>query len=109
MNEEMKRQMAALRAEYLESARAVVEHLEAEAERLGAGRLTHAEVAGLRQRVHKVRGSGGFYGFPEISAAAANLEDSLILFLQDEQPYDGSRFGELARALAGAIRLARLD
>lgn len=104
MNEAFQRQMAALRAEYLQSARAQVAYLEDVAGRLTAGRLSDAEVAALRQQVHRLRGSGGFYGFAAISAAAAALEDNLLLFLQAEQPYDGPRLGALARELAIAIR-----
>lgn len=64
----------------------------AEVERLAS---SGAEPARLRKLVHDLRGSGGSYGFPAITTAAAALEAALP-----------GAAPELVAALAGAIRAA---
>ncbi len=107
MSEELQRQLAALRAEYLETTKQQIQPLQAAADWLAAGTPPESELYALRQRVHKLRGSGGFYGFAQVSEAAAALEDQLLLVLQGGQEYNGRLLGQCACALAEAIDSAR--
>lgn len=72
----------ALRREYLQSVVERVAFLRSETARLRAGEL--ADLKPLRQEVHKSRGSGGFYGFAQLSKAAAAAEDQLVLTIDGE-------------------------
>jgi chemotaxis protein histidine kinase CheA len=66
---------AALRQEYLANA----EQRLADLERLGTLAATDADArVQLRRLAHNLRGSGGFYGFHQISAAATSLEELLL-------------------------------
>lgn len=61
-----------LRREYLAEADTRIAELRAEVDAIRAG--DPAALASLRTRVHRLAGSGGSYGFPEISGAARELE-----------------------------------
>jgi chemotaxis protein histidine kinase CheA len=66
---------APLRQEYRESAA----QRRADVERLVPLAVSNADARReLRQIAHNLRGSGGFYGFHDISAAAAALEELLL-------------------------------
>lgn len=95
---------AALRLEYLEGARsrlAALRNLSAAAAGDGAA------LAELRKLAHNLRGSGGFYGFADITAAAAQLEDLTLTALAGERAASGE-ITRAAAALAAAIGEARL-
>jgi len=97
-------EFAALREEYLQG---VVER---------SGRLREAVAAlrqggpvdlrQLRQEVHKLRGSGGFYGFKELSAAAARAEDALLMVLDGEQERDDRVLADLVARVVEEIDAA---
>lgn len=57
-----------------------------------------------RKLAHDLRGSGGSYGYPEVSAAAALLEESLRAVAPA-----GARLAAEVRALAEAVARARSD
>lgn len=94
----------ALRREYLEGALERCAHLRNAAEHLRADEPV--DLVALRQEIHKFRGSGGFYGFKDLSAAAAAAEDALILTLDGELERDHSRLGELVGLVADAADAA---
>jgi HPt (histidine-containing phosphotransfer) domain-containing protein len=52
----------------------------------------------LRRAAHKLRGSSGTYGFAELSAAAANIEEALIEAAGAPGPDVQARVGELVKA-----------
>ncbi len=94
----------ALRREYLQGAMARGQHLKEAVADLRAGRevdLTH-----LRQEVHKFRGSGGFYGFKDLSAAAAEAEDHLILVLDGDRPRDDQAIADLVEKVTAKLDAA---
>lgn len=45
----------------------------------------------LRQEIHKFRGSGGFYGFKELSSASGDAEDYLVQVLDGETELQAPR------------------
>lgn len=71
-----------LRREYLQGALDRIAHLKEQAELLRRGALV--DLSELRQEIHKLRGSGGFYGFQELSNASAKAEDTIILIRDEE-------------------------
>lgn len=95
----------ALRREYLESAAERCAHLMHEVERLRAGQPV--DLAKLRQEVHKFRGSGGFYGFQELSAASGRAEDHMIMVIDGKQERDGPAIAALVKAVVAACRSAQ--
>lgn len=102
MESPLPEEFLALRREYLREALEKA----AEVERLARGLEVPGEGGedlrrALRQHAHRLRGSGGLYGFDAISAAAGALEDALA------GGAAGQRVVELAAALAAAIRAAR--
>lgn len=93
-----------LRREYLTNALERCDYLESESARLRSGEAV--DLKALRQEVHKFRGSGGFYGFAALSAAAGQAEDTLILTLDDEIPRNDSQIASLVAAVVAAAREA---
>ncbi|MFZ5814379.1 MAG: Hpt domain-containing protein [Bacillota bacterium] len=83
----------ALRREYLQGAIQRVELLMEQAEALRQG--ASVDLKPLRQEIHKLRGSGGFYGFHELSNAAARAEDTIILILDGELERDDQQVAAL--------------
>ena len=57
--------------------------------------------SGIRRKVHSIRGSGGAYGFPDISLRAGEAEDA---FLAGE---GNDELAERLEVLEGAVRQAR--
>lgn len=82
----------ALRREYLESCQERCNFLRGEAELLRSG--AEVDLKRLRQEIHKFRGSGGFYGFKDLSAASGDAEDYLV------QVFDGETDLHLPRLMA---------
>lgn len=84
---------AALREEYLQG---VVERSGRLREAVAALRQgSPVDLKQLRQEVHKLRGSGGFYGFKGLSAAAARAEDALLMVIDGEQDRDDAALADL--------------
>jgi diguanylate cyclase (GGDEF)-like protein len=59
---------------YIEALHARIDALEAAKKALGSGELEAED--SIRRLAHTIRGSGTTYGFPEITAAAAKVEDA---------------------------------
>jgi len=94
----------ALRREYIQSARQKCRDLEEAAASLRRG--DPVDLKALRQLVHKLRGSGGFYGFQALSAAAGKAEDQLILVLDGECPRDDQALAGLVEQVAAELKAA---
>ncbi len=94
----------ALRREYLQGALERCSHLQSEADRLRAG--AGVDLRPLRQEIHKLRGSGGFYGFAALSTAAGAAEDQLILTMDDEIERDDARLADLVTKVVATARVA---
>ncbi|MBX3469743.1 MAG: Hpt domain-containing protein [Planctomycetes bacterium] len=95
--------LQALRAAFLVEAAAEARELE----RLVAAGLPAGDVARrCRKLAHDLRGSGGSYGFPAVSAAAAALDDALA-----RSAVEGGGAGDglalLAQGLRAAVDAAR--
>lgn len=56
---------------------------------------------GLVELTHRIAGSGGSYGYPDLSAAARTLE--LMLKELDGQPADGAALEQAYRDLVAAL------
>jgi chemotaxis protein histidine kinase CheA len=94
---------APLRQEYRESA----EQRRADVERLAPMAVSNAEARReLRKIAHNLRGSGGFYGFHAISAAAAALEE-LLMALEQGGAHSASDLLQAGAQLCEAILHAR--
>ncbi|MCO5169859.1 MAG: Hpt domain-containing protein [Planctomycetes bacterium] len=90
--------LQALRREFLAEARSEAEELE----RLVARGAPAGDAAPrCRKLAHDLRGSGGSYGFPAVSAAAAALEEGLA------SGGGAADLPALARALRAAVEAAR--
>lgn len=94
-----------LRREYLEGARARLGELPALAAAAAEGDA--AALADLRRLAHQLRGSGGFYGFHAITAAAAALEE-LVIAAQSGEPAAAGALAGAAASLAAAVQAACL-
>lgn len=86
---------AVLRADYLVSLRDQLEQLRKLNERLRADALDPAEREDLARRVHHLKGSGGCFGFGELSAIAERVEGVCV--------EDSSALSELIDHLAGLV------
>lgn len=94
----------ALKLEYLEGARAKAEELLALVTTLPQNADT---IVALRKVAHNLRGSGGFYGFHQITAAAAMLEELALSAMEGAVLAEGA-LARAAQALIGAIQSAEL-
>lgn len=75
MNDELDKVLQGLRREYItESAERLAELREGAAEVSGGGEGAAASLAG---RFHRLAGSGGSYGFPQVSEIARRMERRL--------------------------------
>jgi len=96
----------ALRREYLQGVLERIAFLKEETARLRSGGLT--DLKPLRQEIHKSRGSGGFYGFTQLSQASAAAEDQLVLTIDGEIDRDDQALAALVdRVVAEAEAAAR--
>jgi len=86
-------EFAALREEYLQGVLQRAGHLREAVTALRQG--SPVDLRQLRQEVHKLRGSGGFYGFKALSAAAAEAEDALLMVLDGELERDDKALADL--------------
>jgi HPt (histidine-containing phosphotransfer) domain-containing protein len=73
---EAEAKLAALRRRYLASLPAKRRELAAAWAALAAGSTTDQALEHLRHLAHRLAGSAGLYGLPEISAAARSLEET---------------------------------
>jgi len=94
----------ALRREYLQGVVERAEQLRAGVQALRQGRPV--DLKALRQEVHKLRGSGGFYGYRSLSEAAGRAEDTLNLVLDGEIPRDDSQLADLVAQVVAEIEAA---
>lgn len=99
-------EFAALRAEYLQSARERAGRLREAVAALRRGEPV--DLGQLRQEVHKLRGSGGFYGFKALSDAAAAAEDALIQVLGGDRERDDAALADLVARVVEEIDAAAL-
>lgn len=90
-----------LRLEYLNGARERIEPLKSMAEQLR--RNEPVDLKQLRQEVHKLRGSGGFYGFTDLSRASAEAEDTIILVLDDELEQNNQQIATLVERVVETV------
>ena len=90
-----------LRREYLQGAVDRASHLREQVAQLRQG--GPVDLKALRQEVHKLRGSAGFYGFKALSAAAAAAEDTMILVLDGELDRDDRQIADLVDGVIAAI------
>lgn len=97
----------ALRREYLSGALERCAHLEAEVSRLRQGQPV--DLRTLRQEIHKFRGSGGFYGFTDLSATSGTAEDQLILILDGEAERHDPTLADLIDRVITAARSAAAE
>lgn len=93
----------ALRREYLQNAAVYAKHLRQRVQQLREG---GADLDQLRKEVHKLRGSGGFFGFRGISEAAAQAEDAILPMLSGEAERDDRRVADLVERLVEEIDAA---
>lgn len=91
----------ALRREYLQGAAERAALLQRQAEQLRTG--APVDLKAIRQEVHKLRGSGGFYGFKALSEAAARAEDTLILVLDGEMERNDQQLAGLVQQVVDAV------
>src|SRR6185436_7740706 len=100
--------MRGLRAEYLAQAPGRVAELWTSLERVQNG---DADALGeLRVLVHRIAGSGGGYGFPDVSRAARLADDFCRGILLRESPAgasDVARLRELVQGVADAFTQAQ--
>jgi chemotaxis protein histidine kinase CheA len=96
----------ALRREYVEGALGRCHYLAGEAERLLVG--DPVDIVLLRHEVHRLRGSGGFYGFAAISEAAAATEDYLLAVIAGTVVLDRGG-GALLLAVVAAVQAAKSE
>ena len=64
--------LALMRRDYLESILGDLDQLKKELESVETAE------SGYRRKVHSIRGSGGAYGFPDISLRAGEAEDAFL-------------------------------
>lgn len=97
----------ALRREYLQGVLQRCVHLGVEAGRLRAS--LPVDLRALRQDVHKFRGSGGFFGFPELSAASATAEDQLVMVIDGEAERNDQALADLITRVVGVAQTAAAE
>lgn len=90
----------ALRREYMQGVLERCAHLRAEADKLAGG--DEVDLRQLRQEIHKCRGSGGFYGFAELSKTSAVAEDQLVLTIDGEIDRDNAHLAQLVHRVVDA-------
>jgi HPt (histidine-containing phosphotransfer) domain-containing protein len=94
----------ALRREYMQGVLERVAYLREQAGLLRSG--SGVDLKPIRQEIHKSRGSGGFYGFKELSAAAAKAEDQLVLTMDGEIDRDDQALATLVEQVAEVAEVA---
>lgn len=97
-------EFVALRREYLQGAVERAAVLRREVAQLRQGEPV--DLRQLRQEVHKLRGSGGFYGFADLSRASGEAEDTLVMVLDDEKVRDDQEIAHLVDQVILAVDAA---
>ncbi len=75
-------------------------------ERVPASALDPASIAAAQGLTHQLRGAAGTIGFGQLSAAAAELDESLSRLLSDESPVPADRFERCLGLLVALRRIA---
>lgn len=96
----------ALRREYIQGAIERCDYLREQAGLLKQGDPS-VDLLKLRQEIHKFRGSGGFYGFAELSQASATAEDRLIQVLDGDVTRDNEALAGLVERVVEAAEAAQ--
>lgn len=65
-----------------------------------------SELSELRDAAHKLRGSAGSHGLPEVGEAAGDLEDALDTIAAAFGAFDEPEWWEVTRAMRRAIKVA---
>lgn len=106
MSKSYEEQMAELRRQYLADAVTRASYFAAAARALSGLGGSEPPLAELRQAAHRLAGSAGIYGLPQIGARARALDEALMLVLQEERPLDRQAVADLAAELARALQEA---
>jgi HPt (histidine-containing phosphotransfer) domain-containing protein len=98
MSDDVDRAFHALKLEYLASMAERLEELRSDAREFRAGKT--ATEASLKVRLHRLAGSGGSYGFSQLSSVAREAERWL-----DARPgaLEADRLSEMIERIAGAV------
>lgn len=94
----------ALRLEYMQSVLERCDHLANAAYALQTNQ--NIDLTSLRNEIHKIHGSGGFYGFTQLSERAAVAEDLIMQIRSGEAVRDNFALASLVFAL---VETARTD
>ncbi len=105
MNDTLEAVLQTLRREYLADAPARITELQKDLRAFRAGEAGAAE--SLAGRFHRLAGSGGSYGFPEVSAIARGMER--LLRGKDESPPDADLVAGAIEELTQAFDVAGAD
>jgi len=92
----------ALQLEYLQSVLERMDHLAQSAQALQGNQ--DVDLIPLRHEIHKVRGSGGFYGFAELSDRAAAAEELIVQIRDGMAVRDNLKLAALVVALLQTAR-----
>ena len=110
--------LAALKQKFLVRAKADIEDLRAYADRVRRGELTADGLIQCYQRLHRLSGSAGTFGLPELGTAARSLEKQLKRQAETLTDDDGTReqavevtggFADGIDALAALVEVKRDD
>ena len=107
-DENLERAMRGLRAEYLGEAPQRVAELWTSLERVQNG--DPDGLGELRVLIHRIAGSGGGYGFPDVSRAAQDADDlcrGILPRQSPASPSDVARLRELVQGIADAFAKAQ--
>ncbi|MCG0239211.1 MAG: Hpt domain-containing protein [Firmicutes bacterium] len=91
---------AELRRQYRAEAASRAAFFAAAARALREAGAGGTDLAALRQAAHRLAGSAGIYGFPEVGRKARALEEALLPVLQEGAPLDAQRVADLTADLA---------
>lgn len=103
LDEEVSRRYQEMRVAYLQQVRELVPALTDAGEQAG----DRAGLVELRRQVHRLRGSAGFYGYPEIGTSAASLEDWVVAVLDGDTHLTPERLQQLLGSLLATIAAAQ--
>jgi diguanylate cyclase (GGDEF)-like protein len=94
-------QLRALRHSFVERLPAKIAEVEATWQTLHQGRWDKAAYEHLHQLVHSLAGSGGTFGYTELSKQARALEQLLQALLEHAQPPTSATRGHISRMISG--------
>lgn len=107
-DDELKRTLAKLRADYVAQLPATVAQMEALWRRLVAAEIAPVRLADLTRMAHSIGGSGTTFGVPNASRAARDLELFLDPFAQSGR-LPGAAEQMTVAALLAALRQAAVQ